>query len=271
MSDAARSTPDVEALTAVLAERARESAGVEPEPEELLDYLEGRLSPEAEAEMQRRLVASPAATRMLLDLADLVEAGGEAERKAAEEGENGAAPADLAVHAGWRDFQRRLPAGKAVPRRSHRLNRGLAALAATLFVAVLALGAWVWRLEHAGGTGDGLLMANLQTLELTEGTRSDRVPAVAVEPGKPFRIALFPSEPCASYRAEIAGPAAGALRHLPGLERDDLGLLTFLYQGEYGRYDLRIFGCEPERQLSTYVFEIQPPGDATSGGNAPES
>lgn len=270
MSDPTSRTPDVEALTAVLAERAREGAGPDPEPEELLDYLEGRLSPEDEAEMQRRLVASPAATRMLLDLADLVEAGEEATPESGEEGGAGEAPVDLAVHAGWRDFERRLPGREgSAAARPGRTNRGLVALAAVLLVAVLALGTWVWRLKHA--TDEGLLVANLATVELLEGARSDRVPSVEVEPGEPFRVALYPSETCPSYRAEIVAPDAGAPRRVPGLERDDLGLLTFLFQGEYGRYTLRVFGCEPERQLSTYVFEIQPPGSATSERNAPRS
>jgi len=65
MSESERAKTDVEELTAVLAERAREGAGPDPEAGELLDDLEGRLPPEAEEAMQRRLVASPSATRKL--------------------------------------------------------------------------------------------------------------------------------------------------------------------------------------------------------------
>ncbi|HYN20705.1 MAG TPA: hypothetical protein VE078_07085, partial [Thermoanaerobaculia bacterium] len=92
-----RAQTDAAALIAALAEEARQGAGEarEPEPEELLDYLAGRLSAEEEESMARQLVASPAAARALLDLADL-----EAAEAAA-----GSQPAELAAHAGWRDLQ----------------------------------------------------------------------------------------------------------------------------------------------------------------------
>lgn len=258
MSDTERPMTDMEALTAVLAEWARESAGPDPEAEELLDYLEGRLSAEADREMERRLVASPSATRKLLDLAAIAEAGAAAEAAGAQE------PADLAVHAGWRDLQARLPRRSAGAERPRRLQAGLLALAATLLLAVLALGTWVWQLERGSasgsGTGDGLMMANLETLELFGAVRSDRLPAVTVEPGEPFRIALHPEDRCPTYRAEIVGPAADERRVVPGLERDELGLLTLLFRGRPGTYTLRLLGCEPEQELSTYGFEIVSPG-----------
>jgi hypothetical protein len=283
-------SPDVETLTAVLAERAQEGgggAGPDPEPEELLDYLEGRLSQEEDAAMQRRLVASPAATRRLLDLAGLVDAGAAGERQGGEEGEAAGAPADLAVHAAWRDFRWRLPGGEAEAgptggpapldpsrlsdrpasagraTRWNALSGGLAALAATLLVAVLALGTWVSRLERASGPGGGVV-ANLRTLEVPQATRAEGLPSSTVAPGEPLLVLLeAPPEPCPSYRAEIVTPA-GALREVPGLVRDELGNLSFLLQGEHGRYAVRLFGCEPERQLSTYGFEILPSGGATS-------
>lgn len=274
MSDAGSRTPDVQALTAVLAERVRAGAGPDPEPEELLDYLEGRLSPDEDAAVARRLVASPEATRRLLDLADLAEAG-----RAAAEGpaEDAGAPADLAVHAAWRDLERRRAAGAAEraasPRRRSAPNRTLVALAATLFVAVLALGVWVWRLDRLDrgtGAGDTVPVANLRSLELTDATRSNGVPTLQVEPGLPFRVVFRPEERCSSYSAEVVPPAGSAVR-LSGLEQNDLGNCDLLLPGEPGRYTLRVFGCEPERQISSYGFEIEPPARATSGGNAPKS
>lgn len=255
---------DLEALTEVLAERSREHAGPDPDPEELLDYLEGRLSADEDEAMRGRLVASPSASRRLLDLADLTEAGAAAEAVDPE------APADLAVHAGWRDLQRRLPKRQTGSDRregGHPPHGGLVALVATLAVAVLALGTWVWRLESASGAGGEALVANLKSLELFEPVRSGDVPAVEVAPGEPFRIALYPPERCPSYQAEIVGPRAGQRRTVTGLKPDELGLLVFLFGGEPGGYSLRLSGCE--RELSTYDFEISPPGDATSGGNAP--
>jgi hypothetical protein len=263
MSSSKRTPADVEALTAALAERARRDAGPEPEVGELLEYLEGRLPPEAEVGLQRRLVASPDAARKLLDLADLARARAEAgpERAAAE-------PADLAVHAAWRSFEDRLPGGRARPVRA---NRGLLALAATLFVAVVGLGSWVWQLQGGSRTEGGLLVANLETLELFEGVRSDRVPTVELDPEEPLVLVLAPAERCPSYRAELTrstGSGPAERRTVAGLERDDRGLLTVLFRGEPGRHALRLLGCEPEHEISTYGFEIVRPGIVTPGGNA---
>jgi hypothetical protein len=261
-SDRRRPPTDLEALTEVLAERAREGAGPEPEAGELLDYLEGRLRPEAEEAMQRRLVASPEATRKLLDLADLTEAGAAAGGRATGEAEE--APADLAVHAAWRDFRKRLPSGERTPSRGGTRHPWLVALAATLFVAVLGLGARVWQLERGAGPGAELLVANLETLELDEPVRSDRVPTKELEPGEPLQLVLFPAERCPSYRAELAGPSdLIALR----LERNELGRVSFLIPGKPGRYTLQLFGCEPESHVSTYGFEIVRSGNDTLGGN----
>lgn len=264
-SDRRRPPTDVEALTEVLAERAREGAGPEPEAGELLDYLEGRLPPEAEEAMQRRLVASPEATRKLLDLADLAEAGAAAEIRAGSEA--GDEPADLAVHAAWRDFRKRLPAGSAAgASRARRPTRWLAALAAALFVAVLGLGFQVWRLVEGGRPPEGAVLANLETLELFETVRSDGLPTAALEPDEPLHLVLAPAERCPSYRAELVGPTEVTVQ---GLERDERGTVSFLVPVQPGRYTLRLLGCQPERELSTYGFEIQLAGAATPGVNAP--
>src|SRR3954449_10673258 len=98
-----RPPTDREALIAALAEEARSGVTGEPEPEELLEFLAGRLPPEDERRVERQLAASPEAARALLDLQDLEAAGAAA----------GTQPTDLAVRAGWRDLQGRLPA--AVP------------------------------------------------------------------------------------------------------------------------------------------------------------
>lgn len=266
-SDSRRPPTDVEALTQVLAERAREGAGPEPEAGELLDYLEGRLSPEAEAEMQRRLVASPEASRKLLDLADLAEAGagvgGEAEDQ----------PADLAVHAAWRDFQGRLKDGQVASGEPSRPGRTapprpwLAALAAALFVAVLGLGFQVWRLGDGGGPPEGAVLANLETLELFERVRSGEPATVELDAGEPLHLVLAPAERCPSYRAELAGPGPGDRRMIE-LERNEYGQVSFLFQGGApGRYTLRVPGCDPGDEVSTYSFEIVRPGNTTPGGN----
>ncbi len=249
-------TKDEEALAAELAAAAREAAGpagaepgAGPGSEDLLDYLEDRLSPEAEAALRRRLVASPEATRKLLDLADLADARAEAE--AADEDR----PADLAVYAAWRDFERRR-GGRPAARR--RAPAWLSALAAALLVALVGLGGWIWRLESR----DGGTVANLRSLELVGALRSGQEATVALPKGDPLRLVLAPAEPCPDYRADLEGPAGR--QRIPGLERDELGRLTLLLgRAAPGRYTLRLSGCEPEREISTYRFEIVRPGGAT--------
>src|SRR3954447_23843892 len=122
-----RPPTDREALIAALAEQARSGPpSVETEPEELLDYLAGRLSPEDEERLGRQLAASPEAARALLDLQDLEAAGAAA----------GTQPAELAGRAGWRDLQGRLPA--AVPW-FRRLPPLLSSIAAALLVTTVSL------------------------------------------------------------------------------------------------------------------------------------
>lgn len=270
MSDPNRPPTDTpaldQALAEVLAERAREHAGPgagDPEPEELLDYLEGRLSPEAEEAMGRRLLASPSATRDLLDLAELAEAG--AELAGAGGGEDAAEEpavlADVSARAGWRDLRRQLGDEAASGRRGSRAVPALVALAAGLFVAVVGLSVQLWR------TGQDDALANVRTLELEQGLRSDRVPQVEVAPREYIRGVLFPPEPCPVYRAEIVGPGGAGTLRIEGLRRDELDQLSFLFRRGPGRYTLRLFGCEPEREVSSYGFEIARSGDVTSGRN----
>lgn len=235
---------DREALIAALAEeaRSRRAAGGEapdPAPEELLDYLAGRLAPEDEERVARQLAASPDASRALLDLAEL-----EAARAAAGEG-----AADLAARAGWRDFERRLP--DAAPR-LRRPPAWLSAVAASLLVTTLALGSWVLRLQ-------GELhrpVANLKSLDLVSGSRAGGEPGVELPAGAPLRLVLAPSERCAGYAAEIEGPRPGTSWRSESLERDEMGRLSLLLPGEPGLYRLRLFGCEPCRELEEHRFRI---------------
>ena len=283
MTSSRRTPTDAEALAAALAERAEEEAGLaggeEPGEDELLDYLEGRLAPEAEAALQRRLVASPEAARKLLDLEDLLAAGtaarGEAGDRAGTAAEGSAEePADFAMRAGWRDLRRRLPRRGGA---RSQLPPLLTAVAATLLVAVVGLGTWVWELESE--RSGGFVVGEVASLELGAASRSAEGEAVELEPGTPLRLVFRPEEPCPAYRVEVSGPlsgeAAGAgagetageeprTLAVPGLEPDELGLVDLLFlPPEPGRYTVRLLGCEPERELSTHGFEIVRPGNAT--------
>jgi hypothetical protein len=231
---------DAEALIAALAEQARSAAGEhpDPEPEELLDYLAGRLTPEDEERLGRQLAASPEAARTLLDLAELEAAGAAA----------GEGPADLAARAGWRDLERRLPT--AAPR-SRRPPVWLSAVAASLLVATVGLVARVLWLQ-------GELrrpIANVPSLELVSG-RAGSDPDVALPPGVPLRLVFHPAERCPKYAAEVDGPGRRDRRSVEKLTRDELGRLTLQLPGEPGPYKLILLGCEPRRKLEEHRFRI---------------
>jgi hypothetical protein len=236
-----RPPTDREALIAALAEQARSGAAgaPEPEPEELLDYLAGRLSPEDEERIARRLAADPEAARALLDLAELE----------AAEAQSGERPVELAAVASWRDLQDRLPDARPRPR---RFLPFLPAIAASLLVATLGLSVWVWTLQEKLHRP----VANLASLELPSDSRAGEDRSIEIAPGQPLRLVLSPAERCPSYSAEVDGPGSGNRQTIPGLERDELGRLTLLLRLEPGSYALRLSGCEAGRVLEEHGFRV---------------
>jgi hypothetical protein len=235
---------DRDALLAALAEQARSDApgAPEPEPEELLDYLADRLAPEEAQRIERRLVASPAAARALLDLAELEAAGAAA----------GERPTEIPVRAGWRDLQDRLPEARPRPRRPPPFQ---SMIAAALLVATLGLGARVWTLQEELHRP----VANLASLELLSDSRAGEDRSIEVAPGQPLRLVLSPAARCPTYSAEVAGPRSGDRQTIEGLERDERGRLTLLLRLEPGSYGLRLAGCAPRRTLEEHRFRIARP------------
>lgn len=229
---------DREALIAILAESARTGAGDagEPEPEDLLDFLAGRLDPEEEARVSRRVVASPEASRALLDLADLEAAGAAA----------GERPRELNTAAAWRDFERRLPAPR--PRPPRTLLPSLAA--AALLVSTLGLSAWVWRLQGELNRPS----PNPQPAQLAM-TRAAE-PSFALAPGQPLRPVLRPVARCPVYKAELEGPGRWGPWSFD-LQRDRQGNVSFnLQRPRPGTYTLRLHGCEPGHEVEEHRFQV---------------
>jgi hypothetical protein len=231
---------DREALIAALAEAAGAGAddARQPEPEELLDFLAGRLDPEEEARVSRRLVASPDASRALLDLADLEAAGAAA----------GEGPRELGTVAAWRDFERRLPGAAPRPRRLWTL---LPSVAAALLVATLGLSV----LRYQGELSRPV--ANLRSLELFV-SRAGTKPSIALKPGAPLRLVIAPLAPrCPVYRADVERLGGGDRWSVEDLRADERGNLSlFLRRVEPGTYSLRLSGCEPQRAAGTYRFQV---------------
>lgn len=245
-----RPPTDREALIAALTEQAHSGAAGEPEPEELLDYLAGRLSPEDEERLGRQLAASPEAARALLDLEDLEAAGAAA----------GTRPAELAARAGWRDLRERLPT--PVPW-SRRLPPIVSSVAAVLLVSTVGLSVLVVRLQQERHRP----IANVANLTLDSESRAMGEETAEVAPGAPLRLVLPPAEECPRYQAELEPPGRDRWT-VADLKRDASGNLTVLLpRPEPGLYRLRLSGCEPRRELEEHRFRIVRPGPAQPGAN----
>ncbi|HEX6900223.1 MAG TPA: hypothetical protein VF789_10940 [Thermoanaerobaculia bacterium] len=232
-----RPPTDREALIAALAEEARAGAGDAgpPEPEELLDFLAGRLDPEEEERMSRRVAASPEASRALLDLADLEAAGAEA----------GERPRELGTLAGWRDFERRLPA--AAPPRPRRLWTLLPSIAAAALL-VCTLGLYGRFQAELSRPLPNPLTAELATVRAAE-------PSYALAPGQPLRPLLHPASVCPEYKAELDEP--GGRRTIEKLTPDPLGNVSLvLPRPAPGTYTLRLHGCEPGHEVEERRFRV---------------
>ena len=236
-----RPPTDREALIAALAEEARNGVTGEPEPEELLGFLAGRLPPEDERRVDRQLAASPEAARALLDLQDLEAAGAAA----------GTQPTDLAVRAGWRDLQGRLPA--SVPR-YRRLPPVLSTIAATLFLSTASLVGYVVSLLEELNQP----IANVLSVTLVSAPRAAGEEKVMLPAGAPLHLVFRPAETCARYDAEVERPESR--QTVSGLKPNDQGNLVLeLRRVEPGSYGLRLFGCEPRREVETYHFRVTAP------------
>ena len=253
---------DREALVALLAEQARSdaspsgAAAPEPEPEELLDYLAGRLPPEEAQRIERLLVASPEAARALLDLAELEAAGTTA----------GERPAELAAVAGWRDLRSRLPGARPSRR---RLPPWLSTIAASLLL--VTVGGLGWKVRSQGEElsrqGEELSrqeqelsrpIVNPMNVEFHSKTRaSEEMKSYKLSPGTPFRVVFDQKVRCPLYTAELTGPGGDA-QTIEGLKRDEQGRIAVTWPRglEPGDYGLRLLGCEPRRELQENRFQI---------------
>jgi len=236
-----RPPTDREALIAALAEEARSGVTGEPEPEELLEFLAGRLSPEDERHVDRQLIASPEATRALLDLQDLEAAGAAA----------GTQPTELAMRAGWRDLQGRLPASMPWYR---RLPPVLSSIAAALLLSTMSLLTYVMRLREELI----LPVANVVSLPLLSNSRAASEERATVPPGAPLRLVLRPAEHCALYDAQVERPERR--QTVSGLKPNEQGNLVLeLPRAQPGSYGLRLFGCEPRHEIEAHRFRVTAP------------
>lgn len=248
---------DEQALLEELAAQARQEAaesgpgdGTAPSPEELVDYLAGRLPPEAEERVGRWIVADPETARAAVDLADL---------QSAADGAVDAGPPDVATRAGWKALHGRLRGDGARAVRRHPL---LLAAAALLILLTAALAQRVVTLQRQLDRP----LANLASAELVAGSRdAGTLPEIALLPGAPLLLVLEPEQRCAGYDAVLHGPGGAEPTSVPGLLRDPRGQLTLLLRPAAGAHRLELYGCTPRRLLEEHRFRIVQPAAGGDG------
>jgi hypothetical protein len=177
-----------------------------PSPERWIDYHRGRLSPDEEELLQEHL----ARCRDCFDLA-----AGAAEF--AGPGEDTGAGQDVETTALWRLLRPQLdppPAppdnvrsiSTAAPRPPSRASRLPTTLAATFFVALVGMTAWILQLQSERAA---LLapVANVATLEIAGGDRAAG-PEPSIPTG-PRRLVFHPAEDLPAWRLSIRDAATG--------------------------------------------------------------
>jgi len=216
-----------------------------PEPDELAADLAGELSPEEEKRVQDHLVACRECSELLLDLAAL----GDPDYGADEP----FTPAD--ADAVWEGVRKRIGHEETVlPFRAPVRTsppRWLAALAATLLVAVLGLSLWVASLRRA--VEDlSRPQINAPVIDLQPGARRGEATATAEVPAaaRLFTLVLLPERrgTYEDYEAEIAGADGATVWRERGLEPNAFGSFSLTLPRRTlgpGNYRVRLSGIGP--------------------------
>lgn len=238
-------------------ERERGDGGPHPAVDELIRYHGGELAEAEEERVRRHLVACAECQADLLDLDGFVNVG--------RERREGTFPAPAVTS----------PVRPAAPR-PFALSRGLVALAASLLVAVLALGVWVvlerqaardlrQQVASLSAPRADVPIVDLLPDSIARGEQADRAP-VAWPPGDElvtFVLNLPRAPEVSGFEVDLVGPG-GEVTWSGPVERSRYGTFTLgvwrrhLTPGE-NRVLLHGVGPEGRRLLETYTFRVDPP------------
>jgi hypothetical protein len=243
--------PVVGALVSALSEVAAQHAGEHPEQHQLLDYLQGRMSEEAQEKLQDHLVSCRECTGQLLEL-ELISCP----QPPADQG-----VADFELAAAWRGLADNISSAQQSGYRSRRLHF-VSGLAAALLVATIGLGFWVAQLDHsldrlqqaAAALNEPQL--NPSILYLGGSTRSDAsAGTIVLEPGSSsLMLILTPTElhPVDEYEIVLSRADGRQLFQGRGLRRSDHGTIRLsLPTGMLpaGEYRISLFGLVADQRL----------------------
>jgi hypothetical protein len=108
-------------------------------------------------------------------------------------------------------------------------------------------------------------VANMASIDLIADSRAAGEETVYLDDGEWLTAVFHPAERCAAYDAVLEGPGPGDRRPVPGLKRDPSGRVTLAWPPEPGPYTLRLFGCDPRRELEEHRFRVARPSPAGAG------
>lgn len=259
----------VASLKAIMAAK-REELGAAPTPEELLEYRDGGLDPEARQRLEARIAVFPDAARALADLAafpDVEPAPGTPELSEAEIGER------------WQAFRQRLaelpepratarvaPANPSAagPRRSRRWPSFMA-IAASLLIALVAV--WVdgyvrgRRAHDLSPSAVNVTIAELAPME-TGGERS--APGRVSFPESSEELVLVLGAPEKDdfplYEVVVRDRDGRAVWSRQGLSPTPLGTFHLAFRRgllKADRYRIELFGRDGERRTRLATYELR--------------
>lgn len=264
-----------------LAEEATRAVTDHPEPEELVDYQEGRLAEEEAKQVRQHLVACSKCAQEVLDLETFdFDNPEDAELR----------PSAAETTEAWVTFQRQsteevrgarvldMARGMPAPPTASTVQRGLklwAPLAASILIALTGLGFWIAGIAERGHSATPIQFeasANPYVFDLLpdgEGHRRNASTSreVVVPAGMDLlipRLNLGDQTPYATYRAEILDAAGTPIWSQSELRRQPAGQFIVLVKRAslpVGEYRFRLVGLTDgeETVLATYSFRLRYP------------
>jgi hypothetical protein len=240
-----RAASDIDALAEVLAEVASDRGGEHPGPEQLLDYLQGKMSEEPEAGIQDHLIMCRSCTEHLLELESISNPQRPANRETP----------DFELAAAWRQLRAKIAAGALGQLARPRF---LQAVAAVLLLATVGMAGWVAQLSRFVPEPQ----LNPSILYLGESTRGESIPSIELAAGDEWLLLIVtPAKLMPAYEVEVRSDGGDQVWKGAGLHRSDhgtvrLGLPAILLPaGEY-QVDLHGLDSGQRQALGTHAFRI---------------
>jgi hypothetical protein len=241
----AKAASDIDALAEALAEVALGRAGEHPGPDQLLDYLQGKMSEASETGIQDHLLTCRSCTEHLLELESISNPQQSANQETT----------DFELAVAWKRLGDKVTAG-ALARFAR--PRFLQAVAAVLLLATVGMAGWVARLSWLGPEPQ----LNPSILYLGESTRGEGVPGIELATGDEWILLIVtPVRLLPEYEVEVRNADGGQVWKGAGLHRSDHGTIRLGLPARLlpaGEYQVGLHGLDSGQRvaLGTHMFTI---------------